>query len=68
MELYSLLRHLADSWALLLMTLLFLGMIVWVMRPAGRRLHDQAAMSIFENEDRPARGSAIRDTAKEPQP
>lgn len=41
METYSLLRHFADSWFLLAMTLFFLGVIVWAFRPGSRKTHDQ---------------------------
>lgn len=54
METYSLLREFADSWMLLLLTLFFLGMIVWVFRPGARRDQQDAAESIFRHETRPA--------------
>ena len=54
METYSFLRELADSWGLLAMTLIFLGICVWAFRPGSRRLHEDAANSIFRNETRPA--------------
>lgn len=66
MEHYSLLRELADSWALMLMTAIFLGVIVWVIRPGSRALHDDAARSIFEHDDKPAPGPS-RTPAKERQ-
>lgn len=53
MEHYTLLRHFADSWALLVLFLLFLGLIIWVYRPGARKLHDEIAQSIFQNEDKP---------------
>jgi cytochrome c oxidase cbb3-type subunit IV len=54
MEIYTFLRHLADSWFLLLMTLFFLGMCVWAFRPGSRAAHQEVATSIFRNDDRPA--------------
>jgi cytochrome c oxidase cbb3-type subunit 4 len=54
METYSFLRHLADSWFLLAMTLVFLGVCFWAFRPGSRRTHDSIASSIFRNDDRPA--------------
>jgi cytochrome c oxidase cbb3-type subunit 4 len=54
METYTFLRELADSWFLLLMTLMFLGVIAWAFRPGSKALHDDAAASIFRNDDRPA--------------
>ncbi|MHA6344203.1 cbb3-type cytochrome c oxidase subunit 3 [Roseivivax sp. CAU 1761] len=54
---YSLLREFADSWALLALFLFFMGVILWAFRPGSRRLHDDAAASIFR-EARPASGPA----------
>ena len=53
METYSFLRQLADSWFLLLMTLIFLGVIVWAFRPGSRKVHSEVASSIFRNDDHP---------------
>lgn len=58
MSTYDTLRHFADSWMLLFLVLVFLGVIVWAFRPSGRQSHDEAATSIFRNEDRPARDAA----------
>lgn len=55
MELYSLLRATADSWGLLFMFLMFVGIALWAFRPGSRKTHDEIASSIFRNEDRPAR-------------
>lgn len=55
METYSLLRTFADSWHLLFMTAFFIGVIVWAFRPGSRRVQDEAATSIFRNDDSPAR-------------
>jgi cytochrome c oxidase cbb3-type subunit 4 len=63
MEHYSFLRELADSWGLLAMTALFLGVCVWAFRPGSRALHDDAANSIFRNDKRPA--EAIQPSRKE---
>jgi len=54
METYSFLRQFADSWMLLAMTLVFVGIIVWAFRPGSRKTHEVAATAIFRNEDRPA--------------
>lgn len=54
MDLYSLLREFADSWALLTLVLFFVGSCLFVLRPGARRLHRDAAESIFRNETRPA--------------
>lgn len=54
MEQYSFLRQLADSWALLALTLFFIGMVLFVFRPGSRATQKDAAESIFRNETRPA--------------
>ena len=54
METYSFLRGLADSWALLVLVLFFVGVVLFVFRPGSRRKHRDAAESIFRNENRPA--------------
>lgn len=49
---YDLLRHLADSWGLLVMTFVFLVLCLWpFLRPSGRQLSDEAATSIFKDEN-----------------
>lgn len=54
MDTYSFLRQLADSWALLALTLIFLGVILWAMRPGSNAVHRDIANSIFRNEKQPA--------------
>ncbi|MBC2834650.1 cbb3-type cytochrome c oxidase subunit 3 [Paragemmobacter straminiformis] len=54
MDTYGLLRFIADSWALLALTLVFMGVILWALRPGSRPLHDDAARSIFRNDKKPA--------------
>lgn len=49
METYSFLRELADSWALLALTLFFLGTIIWAFRPGSRKIHRDAADIPFRN-------------------
>lgn len=61
METYSFLRTLADSWVLLALTLIFLGVIVFVFRPGARRAQKDAAESIFRNETRPAEDKTKED-------
>ncbi|MBS3648071.1 cbb3-type cytochrome c oxidase subunit 3 [Pseudaminobacter sp. 19-2017] len=43
MELYTALRHFADSWGLLGMTLFFIGAVIFAFRPGSRKLADEAA-------------------------
>lgn len=54
METYTFLRQLADSWILLLLTLFFLGVLLFAWRPGSRAMHQDAAESIFRNEKHPA--------------
>ena len=49
---YDALRHLADSWGLVVMGTVFLILIGWNFRPGAARHHQQASTMIFENEDR----------------
>jgi cytochrome c oxidase cbb3-type subunit 4 len=52
METYTAMRHVADSWGLLAMTLFFVGTIVFVLRPGARKAADEAAKIPLED-DRP---------------
>ena len=54
MELYTFLREFADSWMLLLLFGVFVGMMVWVFRPGSRTLHEDTANIPFRNDDSPA--------------
>ncbi len=54
MDRYSFLRQLADSWVLLILVLIFVGVIAFVWRPGSRRIQQDAAESIFRNETKPA--------------
>lgn len=56
MQTYSLLREFADSWMLLVLTLIFSGVFLWAWRPGSRPLHQEVANSIFRNDDKPACG------------
>jgi len=51
MDTYTFLRQLADSWALLILTGIFLGVIAWAFRPGSRRMHDDAAEVPFRHDD-----------------
>ncbi|KRA84486.1 cbb3-type cytochrome c oxidase subunit 3 [Altererythrobacter sp. Root672] len=49
---YDMLRHLADSWGLLAMLLVFLALALWPFRPgAGRRNHDAANLIFKDDHD-----------------
>ncbi len=54
MDQYSLLREFADSWALLVLFLVFVAVIFWAFRPGSRRTHQDIAASIFRHENKPA--------------
>jgi len=54
METYTFLRYFADSWMLLALFIFFIGTWFWAFRPGSRKLHDDAANSIFRNDDAPA--------------
>ncbi len=56
METYSLLRTFADSWMLLALTVIFVGVCLWAYRPGSREIHDDAANAIFRDDDRPDTG------------
>jgi cytochrome c oxidase cbb3-type subunit 4 len=43
METYTAMRHFADSWGLLAMTLFFLAVVVFVFRPGARQAAERAA-------------------------
>ena len=49
---YDAMRHFADSYGLLFMTLVFLSLVGWTFRSGARRDHERAATSIFESEGR----------------
>lgn len=52
MSTYEALRHFADSWGLLFLTLIFLGVILWVMRPGAReRYREQADIPFKHDKD-----------------
>jgi cytochrome c oxidase cbb3-type subunit IV len=51
---YTLLRHFADSWGLLAMTLFFLAAVLYVLRPGSASAHKASASIPFRHEDRPS--------------
>ena len=49
---YEFLRHLADSWVLLAMALVFLVLAAWPFRPgAGSRNHEAATLIFKDDSD-----------------
>lgn len=47
---YHFLREFADSWGLLFLTLSFVGIIIFVFRPAGRKNANEAAYIPFKED------------------
>ena len=50
MDTYTLLRAFADSWMLLAMTLFFIGMVLYTLRPGSRAVHDDIASIPLRND------------------
>jgi cytochrome c oxidase cbb3-type subunit IV len=48
---YDQIRHLADSWGLVFMTILFLSFTGWAFRKGSDQRNRDAANSIFRDED-----------------
>jgi cytochrome c oxidase cbb3-type subunit 4 len=48
---YESLRHFADSYGLVIMTVIWLSFIGWAFRPGARQRSRDAANSIFEDRD-----------------
>ena len=63
MDFYSFLREFADSWALLGMFLVFLGAILWALRPGARAAYEDVSQIPFRNDDRPAAEAGAGDMA-----
>ncbi len=47
---YDMLRHLADSWGLLAMMIVFVVLAAWPFRPGAKQRNDEAARIIFKDE------------------
>ncbi|WP_118132412.1 cbb3-type cytochrome c oxidase subunit 3 [Oceanicella sp. SM1341] len=54
MDTYTILRHFADSWFLLLMTCFFVGAVAFAFRPGARKVHEDVANIPLRNDDFPA--------------
>lgn len=50
-SLYDSLRHLADSWGLLMMFVVFVVLAAWPFRPGSKERNRQAAEAIFKDEN-----------------
>lgn len=53
MDAYSTLRHFADSWGLLAMTLAFLGAALFAFRPGARAAQRESAAIPFRHDEAP---------------
>ena len=60
METYSLMRAFADSWAMLAIFLIFVGIVFWAFRPGSQAVHDAIANSIFRHDKKPAAEAITR--------
>jgi cytochrome c oxidase cbb3-type subunit 4 len=49
---YEQLRHFADSWGLLGLTLVFAGVLLWVSRPGARERYREQAGIPFKHDPR----------------
>lgn len=54
MDTYSLLREIADSWVLLALFSVFVAVVLWVLRPGSRKVHEDISQIPFRNEHAPA--------------
>ena len=50
METYTAMRHFADSWVLLAMTVFFVGAMVFAFRPGSKKHADEAARIPLDDE------------------
>jgi cytochrome c oxidase cbb3-type subunit 4 len=48
---YESLRHFADSWGLLFMTLSFAVLVLWPFRPGASNRNHEAKTMIFKDDD-----------------
>ena len=48
---YEFLRHLADSWVLVIMSVVFLGLILWPFRRSAKKHNHDAANLIFKDDN-----------------
>lgn len=52
METYTAMRQFADSWALLAMTLFFIGVVIFAFRPGSRKQAQDAASIPLRDDSR----------------
>ena len=51
MSFYETLRHFADSYALVFMLAVFVGLCTWPFRPGAKQRNNHAATMIFKGQD-----------------
>lgn len=64
MDTYSLMREFADSWMLLFLTLFFIGVIVWALRPGSAPVHRDSSNIPFRHDDKPAGADEVGATCR----
>lgn len=50
MDTYTAMRHFADSWGLLAMTVFFIGVVIFAFRPGSKKNADDASRIPFRDE------------------
>lgn len=60
MEIYTLLRQIADSWMLLFLFVFFIGVVLWVFRPGSTKTYEDTSNIPFRNETKPATSEEAR--------
>lgn len=60
MENYTFLRQFADSWMLLFLFAVFIGIIFWVFRPGSSKTYQDTADIPFRHVDKPANSEETR--------
>ncbi len=48
---YEKLRHFADSWGLVFMVLVMIGVLAWTFRPGAGKHHEDASMIPLRDEE-----------------
>ncbi len=52
---FGFLVYLSKSWGLFYLLALFIAVLVYALRPANKKRFDEAANSIFDDQDKPCR-------------
>jgi len=62
---YTFLQVLARSWGMVFMLLVFVGVIVFTLRPGSRAVHRDIANIPFRHDDRPAAATDTPDQTRQ---